>query len=120
MTIGAELLTVLKTIGALSNRVYAIYAPQGSAFPYVSFTQISGTRGYTHDGADGLKTARYQINVVGVSMLSVKGIRDSVVSTLEGWAITKLSSAYFESEVEFYEDDTNLFRIALDFIIRYY
>src|SRR4030067_2432097 len=70
-------------IGALINpRVYPLARPQGSAFPAIPLTRISGGPLYADDGEVGLLDARLQIDSYAVTYTAAKDLAAAVANRL--------------------------------------
>ena len=110
------LLTALKGVSAVSNRVYATIAKQTVETPYIVFTQVSPGRGYTHDGATGPHNPRYQIACYAATAKAAQDVADSVVTTLEAWSGY---TCFQDGAVDGYEADVRLFHVIVDFVIWY-
>jgi len=112
------LLTLLKTVSAVSNRVYANHAPQKCASPYLVYLTVSALRDYTHDGFSGLTTTHIQVSCYATGYADADAVAAQVISALEGWAGTDPVQAVFcRNRQDFWEEDVGLHHVALDFEI---
>lgn len=124
MLLEIDLFTKLKTdVNLVNNRVFAVAAPQNVVKPYIVYTQISGERENSHDGATGLATGRYQFSIFSTTYLSTKNVAKEIKDSLQGFTglmgSTLIGSITYSDEVDFYETDTTLFHCAADYTIQY-
>ena len=105
----------------LSNSSFSVYgrkAPGGSSPPYAVFSIISNVAGYTHDGPDETGEARVQVscyaNTYGGAGAVVDSIVNAVHTSTNTYGVRKKRKV---NEVDFYEEDTNLYHIPVDFIL---
>jgi len=112
-------------VTGVSNRVYALKAPQGATEPYITFRVISNN--FIHSVTDsGLAESRVQFDVFGATYASVKGIVVSLKTAYRNYVQgANVSASYMgssewvqatllENETDFYEDDTGKFHTSLD------
>lgn len=111
-------------VTGVSNRVYAVKAPQDVSKPYIVFNVVSNN--FVADfGQDyGLNQTRVQFNVYGTGYASVKGIVESLKSTyrnyISGVESVKMANIQWVqatepiSEIDLYEDNIDLYHTALD------
>lgn len=100
---------------------YPLQAPLGTKSPYLTYTKVSSNRKYTHNGFSGLTENRIQIDCVDTSYLQAKRLAIDVINSLEEWVLDsdKIQAVFKENEVDFFDVETGLFNITLDFIIIY-
>jgi len=113
-------------VTSVSNRVYAVKAPQGVSDPYIVFFIVSNSFKHAMAGDSGLTETRVQFSVYGESYAGVKGaveeLKAAYRNCIEGdseeemggeeWVQTTLIA----NETDFYEDDTDKYHTALDII----
>jgi hypothetical protein len=112
-------------IGTSPNaRLYWVRAAQGAAKPYVTLQIISRIPDMTHAGANGLNTARLQVDCYGLTYLNAKSAARAVETRLSGYRGTSsgiiFDGIFKDSERDQYESDDStdkLFRVSMDFII---
>ena len=100
---------------ALGTRIYPMVAPQKTATPYVVYTKISAGKEYSHAGGASLSRDRVQISVFSTGYLAAKTVVGNIVTAMEGAATFQAS--FKVNEIDFYEEQTKLFHIPIDFII---
>jgi len=124
MSFESSFYTWLKTkVPLVSNRVYAVLAPQDVSSPYIVYTLISAPRDYTHDGPSGIVEARYQLNICTDTYAEAKAIADQLRSALSGFSglleSVTVFSAMLDTELDSHEDNADLYVIFCDYIISY-
>jgi hypothetical protein len=111
-------------VTGVSDRVYAVKAPQDATLPYIVFN-ITSNNFIADLGQDyGLNETRVTFNVYGSTYASVKGVVESLKSTyrnyISGVESVKMSNLHWVqatqpvSEIDLYEDGINVYRTALD------
>lgn len=110
----------------VSTRIHFVNAPQDVAKPYIIVTKIDSPRLHSHDGGDGLARPRFQFSIFSTGYGEAKSIADALRGVLDGYTGTmggesgvKVGGAEYDDETDFYEDDTHLYHIACDYIIRH-
>ena len=113
------------TLSALiSNRLYALRAPQKVVYPFVIYQRISTERNLTHDlTASGLTTPRIQFDVYGKTYKSALEVMDVLRETLQGLSTT-MSGVMVQSvlpalEMHDVEPDEEYYRLTVDYLISY-
>ena len=99
----------------VSTRIYPATAPQGVAKPYIVYRKVSANRQYAHSGQSSLTFDRVQVSVFSTEYLVAKGLVSTLFTTMEGW--TGVQAAFKVNEIDFYEEDTKLYHIPVDFMI---
>jgi len=107
----------------LGCSVYPVHLPQSPDYPTVTYSQVSGPRGYTHDGPDGLVTARYQISCWSPSYSDAKSTANDVMDAVSGYSGnmegTHVGLITVDNESDAYENESGVFFIAIDIMIHY-
>jgi len=129
-TLEESLTTLFLATAGITNlvgtRVYGMKITQGSTFPCLTKQRISTPRLHTMDmsGSSGtLAHPRFQIDVWGVSEISVKAVTDAVRAALNGktgslgTGALSIRAALVEEEAPEYEPETDLYRSRSDYII---
>ena len=113
------------TKAQVSQRTYAIKAPNGVAMPYIVFSVVSGNFIHSMGGDSGLTETRVQFSIFGDEYGAVKGVAEDLKKVyrnyIEGGGALMGTSQWVQStlidnEVDMYEDGTNLYHTALDVI----
>jgi len=109
----------------VSQRTYAIKAPNGVAMPYIVFFVVSNNFTHSMGGDSGLSETKVQFSVFGDRYDQVKGNVEKIKKTfrnyIEGGGALMggqhwVQSTLIDNEVDMYEDGTNLYHTALDVI----
>lgn len=131
MTIEADMRTFLlgdgTLAGLISARLYPVILPQSPTFPAVSYQWISGTRYVTNDGPSQLSSPRLQFDCWSLSYTTTRAVSEALRKRLNGFKglaggsppMTRIQGAFFESEREFYEPETKLYRHSADYFLNY-
>lgn len=110
-------------VTSVSNRVYALKAPNGVGMPYIVFTVVSGNFVHSMGGDSGLTETRIQFSIFGAEYGEVKGVVEDLKKAyrnyIEGGGALMgnhqwVQSTLLTNERDMYEDDTNLYHTALD------
>ena len=125
MTIEEGLYSYLSTnvgVSALvSTRIYPGTLPQNWTAPAISFQRISGVRLRRLSGPVGRATPRIQIDCWADSYSGAKALAEAVRSAMDGYAglmgTTTVGSVVLETDIDFYEPDTNVYRVSMDYWI---
>jgi len=109
----------------VSQRTYAIKAPNGVAMPYIVFSVVSGNFVHSMGGDSGLTETRVQFSVFGDEYGAVKGVAEDLKKAYRNYmegggklmgGAQWVQSTLLTNEIDMYEDGTNLFHTALDII----
>ena len=98
--------------GTIGTRIFPLLMPQEPTLPALVYTRISGPRDNTHDGPSGLVSTRIQISCWATSYKTAKQTADLV-----RLALADFEKSTLDNELDFYEPDTKLFSVPLDFMI---
>lgn len=109
--------TAVDTLSTVNNVVLNV-APENTVPPYVRIFKVSGPRGSTHDGPNGLVTTRFQVDIVASTYQSAK-THAAELYPLQSAIIATVSSIRLENERDGFQSDTNLHTVSLDFLVYY-
>lgn len=125
----AALIGVLLADPAITNavgqRVYPLQRPQGSDYPSIVSTRISGQPLYDDDGEVGLQNARVQVDSFGRTYTEAKDLAQLVRARLSAFsglhAGINFSYIMLDEERDLNEGGSNAaeypVRVAMDFIV---
>jgi hypothetical protein len=102
----------------VSARIYPVTLPQGAALPALTYSRISTTPEYTHDGAEGIARARVQIDCWAERHATALSLAQAVLGALVG--ATDMGVSFFENEVDLYEPERGIYHRVLDMIVWYH
>jgi len=111
MSIEGDIQALLAAL--VSGRAYPLVAPDPVAKPYTVFQVIVETPQNNLDGASGLSNRRFQIDHYATSYGAVKTLAESTKTAMAGASFKSLHL----SSIDFYENDTQLYRIMMDFSV---
>lgn len=114
-----------------SVAVSPLVLPQGytGAQTAITYQIISGPRDYTQDGADGVTTFRFQVDIWGHVMIDIVATRDTLVTALSGaynqrWGSppVKIHGVFVDNERDDIDAASDipgprLFRKTIDFMV---
>jgi hypothetical protein len=119
-----ELMDASGVTDLISTRLYYVRAPQDVTKPYVVFFKVSGPREYSHDGASELANPRFQFSCFATTYYEAKQIVTAIRTVLEGFdgmmggdGGVSVGGCFCVNETDIYEDDTDLFHVAVDYLI---
>lgn len=108
----------------IGERVYYVKAPQDVETPYVVFLEVSSPREHSHDGSSHLTNARFQFSIFAETYYEAKQIADQIQSILQSFNGTmggvggvSIHGSFHQNEIDFWEEDTELYHIACDYSI---
>lgn len=107
----------------VDSRIYPLRLPQGFELPAISYQRVSGDRAKDiTNGSIGHAQPRIQVDCWTENYGKLKDLAEAVQLALDGFQ-GKLGGGDYvqhvsmESETESYEDETEILRISLDFVI---
>ncbi len=107
----------------VDDRIYPEMLPEGATFPAMTFTQISLTPRYTHDGDANLDTARFQFDCYGESRAIVGQIAQQLRAALSGVRTSqgsvRIGSAFLVNDLPGFDDGLNRWRRIVDYMVTY-
>lgn len=125
MNFEAALTLELKTIAALSNRVYPLTAPEataGNGVPYLIYVSSEGRRTKTLDGFHTSKHVSGELNVIAARYADMKALTANVIDLLIGMEqrVIGIGGPFiqeltYDDPVELYEEQSQLYRCLIDF-----
>jgi Protein of unknown function (DUF3168) len=126
-----DLTTYLKAdatiAAAVGPRVFPNIVPQGSAFPAISYNQVSGVRLYdVNNGPTGRAMPRITINSWATRYLEVRQLADAVRLRLNGFrgvmGSTRVGRITLDNEFDTFEEEagqSGIHRVVQDFILSF-
>ena len=106
------------------TRIRAGVLAQGDAVPAISFFRVSTTPVQNLNNLQSnLERSRYQFNIWAKSPKAARELAVKVRARLDGLNTTlsgmRIFGIMLVNELDFYEDETGLFRVAQDYFITY-
>ena len=98
----------------VATRIYPVILPQDVTLPAISYSRVSGGQVNSFDGYSDLENPRIQIDVWGETYASVQALAALVHTVMDG---ATTFGALLESDMDFYEDDTLIYRVSMDFSV---
>ena len=122
MSIEGAVFNFIKTnVPLISNRIYAAYAPQAVAKPYIVYMKVSAPREYYMEGPQDIVRARFQFSVYATGYSSCKAVVKELQDALSGFSgamgTVSVPGAFYDNEQDAYEEDTGLFHCPVDYFI---
>jgi hypothetical protein len=106
----------------VADRVYVGILPQDVALPAVSWRRVTGDRLRAMVADPGLVRARFQFDAWAETYLAARDVREQLRLALERWSDAgppAVQATFFLSEIDLYEDDTELHHLSCDYEINY-
>lgn len=105
-------LTIQTALAALvSGRCYPLNAPDPVVKPCIVYQVISDVQTNSLDGFSGLSNKRIQVDAYATAYGAVKALASSVKAAMS----TALPESVHLSSQDLFENDTQLYRITMDF-----
>lgn len=95
-------------------RIYPLVLPQDVTLPAITYSRISGGQVNSLGGYSGLEAPRIQVDVWGESYAAARALAALVHTAMDGATTFR---ALLESDTDFFEDDTKIYRVSSDFIV---
>lgn len=114
MTLEEQVVSLLTVIPSIAGRVYPMLLPQSPTLPAVTYSRVSTTHMYAHEGNVGLAHQRLQFSCWARTHKEAAEVSLVVRQSLEGRVV---GVGFADNEIDFYEPDTKLYHRALDMII---
>lgn len=111
MTLAEQLYAVLSPLAA--GGAWPLIAAQGTPTPYIVYGDVISTTENSLQGASALQNARMQIDGYQTSYAAMKSLGTAITAAMAAWAVTNVKL----SEQVFFEADTRLYRVSLDYSI---
>lgn len=113
---------IAETIHTLLNTVtvdnFPMRAPQGHHVPFILFAQITTDPTIVKDTVSRLDVLTYQISCFHTTLLAAKTMAAAVRTAVDGYKSSTVDHITFRSEVDIYEEDTQIYHIAQEYSIR--
>lgn len=109
--IETSIFTALKTL--VSNRCYPLLMPQSPTLPAIVYQRISNQPSNILDKSRTLDLVRIQIDCYSTTYSGAKTLASSVQSSMQ----TATFSATLQNDTDFFEAETDLYRVSLDYYV---
>lgn len=107
------------TNALISGRFYPMIAPQGAASPFITYQKIDTIPVHALGTTSKAEGARFQLDCWAKTVPIVKDLANKLKAAIDGVITTALGVQIFGivllNEIDFYEEDSELYRISLDF-----
>jgi len=109
----------------VSSRVYPMKLPQGWTLPAITYQRISGERAHNLSGPSGRARPRFQIDCWAADYDGGKDLANKVRLCLDGFkgdinTESDVGGITLEADRDIWEDDIDVYRISMDFIIPHF
>ncbi len=106
----------------VDSRIYPLRLPQGFELPAISYQRVSGDRAKDINGSIGHAQPRIQVDCWTNSYGKLKDLAKAVRQALDRFQGNLGGGSYvqhasLEGEMETYEEETEIQRVSLDFVI---
>ena len=110
---------VLDQVAALGTRMYPLRLPQPPTLPAATYQRVAGTTQNTLDGPSALRGPRIRVDVWDETFGGARTVGDAVLIALDGFrgpaGAEEIGGAFLALEQSLYEDDTELYRVMMEF-----
>ena len=101
----------------VGNKVFALYIPEGTKLPCITFQRISGKPANTLGGASGLESIELQIDTWGRTFNEAKTlakyVRQAMPARGAEWG------AHLNQDHDFFVEDSSYFRVNMLYTVWY-
>ena len=104
-----DLFSALKLV---TPNVYLIMMPDDAIYPAITYQVVSDVQNQATNGNLSSRNVRFQVDIYSKSYAEVKALKDAVVTEVIGLRGGSISAQ------DLYEDELQLHRQLLDFIIK--
>ena len=111
MAIEGDIQSILAAL--VTGRCYPMFAPDPVTKPYIVYQVISDVQESNLDGYAGISNKRIQVDVYSTTYGGSKTLASSVKTSMSN---ASFSNIHLSSQ-DLYEQDTQLYRISMDFSI---
>ncbi len=105
----------------VGERIYPAPLPQGVELPAVTYSDVSNTASYSHDGPDCLQRARYQIDHWAATREAATRVERATRAALSGfrgrWGGLTIGGVFRRNSWTLHEPETQLWRAISDYQI---
>ena len=107
------------TLAALiGTRVYRTKLPQNPTLPAVTYWKVSGNRLHDLTGPTGQSDPRFQVSCWARTSATAEDVAEAVRVRLDGWTSTGgVQVAELVNETDLYDDEVEIYHVALDFVL---
>jgi len=126
MSIESDLFAFLVTsVPGVAGRVYPPPMPQGGTLPAMTYERIAAPRSLTHSGPCEYVPASYQVDLYSRTRLEARALAEVLRGALNGYrgpmgpGTSKVYVARLDSDLDLYEPDTRLHRVAQTYALHY-
>lgn len=106
-------------------RIYPMRLPQGYVLDAISYQRVSAERRHDiTDGPIGWAFSRFQFDCWSGSYSGARDLAEALRQALDGYSGdlsdgTHVGGIYIEGERDLFEEDTEIYRVSMDFLIPY-
>ncbi len=104
-------------VGLIDGKVYYQYNRNQDEAQYLIYQKASHIRPLNIDGSPGLENTDFQIDIYSKDEITVRAIRDILVTTLHGQSNNQYAEAinhmYVESDFSGYDPENSVYRITI-------
>ncbi len=111
MAVEVDIFAVLSNQTAAGDRVYPLLRGEGTGLPALVYTRVGNAPVNSLSGSSGLDQVRVQVDCYAATYNDAKSLAASVRPLLEGAPF----KALLQTDFDFYEPDTKVFRVTQDY-----
>lgn len=111
MAVEVDIFAVLNNQTAAAGRVFPLLRGEGTALPAVVYSRVGNAPVTSLQGSSGLDQVRIQIDCYATTYAGAKNLAASIRPLLENADF----KALMQTDFDFYEPDTKVFRVTQDY-----
>lgn len=118
MTYEQEIRTIITSNTTIpATKVYALVAPEDATTPFVTFTQLSKKREYTHEGYTGGSDRLVQVSFFGSTYQEAKS-QAKAFNSADLYTSTNVAWVKISNETDEQDSDTGRYFTVVDIIVK--
>jgi hypothetical protein len=116
-TIFTRLSTHAGLVALVGVRIYPLVAPEGVTKPFVIYQKISTGTVHAMSADPSLESPRFQVSAYGDTYASAKTVVAQILDALRDYTNATIQRSFYENSSDFYEPETSLYHVPVDFVV---
>jgi len=108
-------------VASVGSRVYPVRAAQNTAYPFVTYAQVSEVSTHAFGADVNVLQARWQVNAFGKSYADAKVAADQASAALSRYRATvsglEILDVFKELELDSFDFEALVYHVAVDFLV---
>ncbi len=84
-------------------------------YPCITYTIISGSERYSHDGNSNLKQVVVQITAWDNTYNGAKTLQSSIFNTIDAYRNYEIQNVFLENKIDFYDGEIDVYYCVTDY-----